>query len=64
MDKREVAAAFRERLQSLLGDERGGVAAFLSYTGIDRSALSQFLDPRVDRMPRARRCAGSPRRAG
>jgi transcriptional regulator with XRE-family HTH domain len=53
MDKRDVAAAFRERLQTLLGDERGGVAAFLRDTGIDRSALSQFLDPRVDRMPRA-----------
>jgi transcriptional regulator with XRE-family HTH domain len=53
MDKRDVAAAFRERLQTLLGDERGGVAAFLRETGIDRSALSQFLDPRVDRMPRA-----------
>ena len=53
MDKRDVAAAFRERLQTLLGDERGGVAAFLRDTGIDRSALGQFLDPRVDRMPRA-----------
>ncbi len=53
MDKRAVAAAFRERLQVLLGDERGGVAAFLRETGIDRSALSQFLDPATDRMPRA-----------
>ena len=53
MDKREVAAAFRERLQTLLGDERGGTAAFLRDTGIDRSALSQFLDPGIDRMPRA-----------
>ena len=46
-------AAFRERLQILLGEERGGVAGFLRDTGIDRSALSQFLDPRVDRLPRA-----------
>jgi transcriptional regulator with XRE-family HTH domain len=53
MDKRSVAAAFRERLQSLLGEERGGIAVLLRDTGIDRSALSQFLDPRVDRMPRA-----------
>ena len=53
MDKRALAAAFRERLKSLLGDERGGVAAFLRDTGIDRSALSQFLDPAVDRLPRA-----------
>ncbi len=53
MDKRMIAAAFRERLQTLLGEERGGVAAFLRDTGIDRSALSQFLDPAIDRMPRA-----------
>jgi len=53
LDKREIAATFRDRLQVLLGEERGGVAAFLRDTGIDRSALSQFLDPSVDRMPRA-----------
>jgi hypothetical protein len=53
MDKRALSAAFRERLQALLGDERGGVAGFLRDTGVDRSALSQFLDPSVDRLPRA-----------
>jgi transcriptional regulator with XRE-family HTH domain len=53
MDKREIAAAFRDRLQVLLADERGGIAGFLFDTGIARSALSQFLDPAVDRMPRA-----------
>ena len=53
MDKRDVAAVFRERLQGLLGEERGGIAAFLRDSGIDRSALSQFLDPTVDRMPRS-----------
>jgi len=53
MDKREIAAAFRERLRLLLAEERGGVAGFLRDTGIDRSALSQFLDPAIDRMPRA-----------
>jgi hypothetical protein len=53
VDKRALAAAFRERLQVLLAEERGGVAGFLRDTGIDRSALSQFLDPAVDRMPRA-----------
>src|SRR4051794_16652879 len=53
MDKRDVAAAFRERLQSLLSEERGGIAGFLRDVGIDRSALSQFLDPSIDRMPRA-----------
>jgi transcriptional regulator with XRE-family HTH domain len=53
MDKRALAAAFRDRLQLLLADERGGVAGFLRDTGIDRSALSQFRDPDVDRLPRA-----------
>jgi transcriptional regulator with XRE-family HTH domain len=53
MDKRDVAAAFRDRLRSLIGRGRGDVAAFLAETGIDRSALGQFLDPNVDRMPRA-----------
>ena len=53
MDKREIASAFRDRLQTLLAEERGGIAGFLRDTGIDRSALSQFLDPAVDRMPRA-----------
>jgi transcriptional regulator with XRE-family HTH domain len=53
MDKRALAAAFRERLQGLIAREHKGVAAFLRDTGIDRSALSQFLDPTVDRLPRA-----------
>lgn len=53
MDKRMLASAFRERMRLLLAEERGGVAGFLRDTGIDRSALSQFLDPKHDRMPRA-----------
>jgi transcriptional regulator with XRE-family HTH domain len=53
MDKRDLAAVFRERLRALIGEDRGGTAAFLAATGIDRSALSQFLDPGVDRLPRA-----------
>lgn len=53
MDKRSLAAGFRERLRTLLGEERGGLAGFLRDTGIDRSALSQFLDPEIDRLPRA-----------
>ena len=48
-----LSAAFRERLQSLLGPEHGGIAAFVRETGVDRSALSQFLDPQIDRLPRA-----------
>lgn len=53
MDRRSLSAAFRERLQILLVEERGGVAGFLRETGIDRSALSQFRDPASDRLPRA-----------
>jgi transcriptional regulator with XRE-family HTH domain len=53
MDKRALADAFRERLRTLLSDERGGIAGFLRETGVDRSALSQFLDPGIDRLPRA-----------
>lgn len=53
MDKRNLAAGFRERLQTLIAEERGGLAGFLRDTGIDRSALSQFLDPGIDRLPRA-----------
>lgn len=53
MDKRDLSAAFRERLRALIGEGHGGTAAFLRDTGIDRSALSQFLSPGVDRMPRA-----------
>jgi hypothetical protein len=53
MDKRAIAAGFRERLQLLLAEERGGVAGFLRDTDIDRSALAQFRDPEVDRLPRA-----------
>jgi hypothetical protein len=53
MDKRALAESFRERLRSLLVEERGGVAGFLRDTGVDRSALSQFLDPDIDRLPRA-----------
>ncbi len=53
MDKRALASSFRERLRTLLGEEKGGLGAFLRDTRIDRSALSQFLDPEIDRLPRA-----------
>lgn len=53
MDKARLAAAFRVRLREILARERAGTAGFLRDTGIDRSALSQFLDPASDRMPRA-----------
>lgn len=53
MDKRMLASAFRSRLVNLVGSDPGNIAAFVRDTGIDRSALTQFLDPRIDRMPRA-----------
>lgn len=53
MDKRMLSAAFRERFRQLVDAEKDSLPLFLTNTGIDRSALSQFLDPRHDRLPRA-----------
>ncbi|MDF1668460.1 MAG: helix-turn-helix transcriptional regulator [Roseovarius sp.] len=53
MDKRHLSAMFRDRLKHLLAAETKNLAGFLRETGIDRSALSQFLDPSIDRLPRA-----------
>ncbi|MFQ5621781.1 MAG: helix-turn-helix domain-containing protein [Paracoccaceae bacterium] len=53
MDKREIAKAFRGRLRRLLEQEENGTAQFLRDTGLDRSALGQFLDETRDRLPRA-----------
>ena len=53
MDKRDLATRFSERLRQVLDSREGGAAAFVRDTGIDRSALSQFLDPKTVRLPRA-----------
>ena len=53
MDKRELSTLFRERLIGLIARSGGSLAAFARKTGVDRSALSQFLDPDVARLPRA-----------
>jgi len=53
MDKRDLAAGFRERFRQIVAAETDGLSGFISDIGIDRSALSQFLDPRHDRLPRA-----------
>lgn len=53
MDKRQVAGLFRMRLRHLIASEKQSTAAFLRDTGMDRSALSQFLDDGSDRLPRA-----------
>ena len=52
-DKREVSAEFQQRLRSLI-DRRGEtLTAFARRCGLDRSALSQFLDTGTTRLPRA-----------
>jgi len=53
MDKRVLATRFSARLREVLDSGEGGTAAFVRDTGIDRSALSQFLDPDCVRLPRA-----------
>jgi transcriptional regulator with XRE-family HTH domain len=52
-DKRDIVRNFQERLRSLI-DRRGEtMALFARHCGVDRSALSQFLDPGNARLPRA-----------
>lgn len=53
MDRRLLAQQFRERTGLLISAQPGGLSRFARTTGIDRSALSQLLDPRNDRLPRA-----------
>ena len=53
MDKRELADHFRVRLREVLDANGEGKAALLRRTGIDRSALSQFLSADKVRLPRA-----------
>lgn len=52
MKKHEIAQLFRTRVSSLI-DRMGGPGAFARAVGVDRSALSQFLDADADRLPRA-----------
>lgn len=53
MDKRALAETFRTRLRQLVDGHGGGLTRFAADTGLDRSALSQFLDPGRARLPRA-----------
>ena len=52
MDKRELAESFRLRLKEVMDAHGEGKMALLRQTGIDRSALSQFLSPEKVRLPR------------
>ncbi len=51
--RRQLAETFRGRLAELVESHPGGQARFARETGLDRSALSQFLDPESLRLPRA-----------
>ncbi|MGF1503151.1 MAG: transcriptional regulator [Paracoccaceae bacterium] len=53
LPKDSLAAVFRDRLHALVEAHPGGLARFARDVGIDRSALSQFLDPEQARLPRA-----------
>ncbi|MBW4706669.1 helix-turn-helix domain-containing protein [Roseobacter sp. YSTF-M11] len=53
MDKRDLSSSFKKRLAQVLASHPAGKGQFLKATGIDRSALSQFLNPDSDRLPRA-----------
>lgn len=53
MHKSAVAAIFRQRLAQLVESRPGGLSALARDAGIDRSALSQFLDEGALRLPRA-----------
>ena len=53
MDRRDLAGRFRERVALLIESRPGGLSRFARETGVDRSALSQLMDGRGDRLPRA-----------
>ena len=53
IDKRDIANRFRERLQHLIQRKNETVSSFARRCGVDRSALSQFLDRRSTRLPRS-----------
>lgn len=53
MDKREIAQVFTNRLKALIERREESVSSFSRRCGLDRSALSQFLDEQIIRLPRA-----------
>lgn len=52
-DKRQIAQQFSARLQHLIERRGETVSAFARRCGLDRSALSQFLDEKSTRLPRS-----------
>lgn len=55
MDKRDLGKIFRARFRQLLEGEPKRFPDFLREAGLDRSALSKFLDENSTRLPRAER---------
>jgi len=53
LEKRELAENFRLRLREVMARNPGSASDFARRCGIDRSALSQFLDERSPRLPRS-----------
>jgi len=51
--KRTISTLFQSRLKDLIERKGSNVSAFARKCGLDRSALSQFLDPQQVRLPRA-----------
>ncbi|MEM7069411.1 MAG: helix-turn-helix transcriptional regulator [Pseudomonadota bacterium] len=53
MDRLNVSETFRKRLSTLINRRDETVSAFARRCNLDRSALSQFLDENILRLPRA-----------
>ena len=53
LDKREIVMQFQDRLRQLIERRGENLAVFARRCNMDRSALSQFLDAKVNRLPRA-----------
>lgn len=52
-DKREIVSQFQDRLKQLIERRGENLSVFARRCGMDRSALSQFLDAKTGRLPRA-----------
>ena len=53
LDKRDISDKFHKRLSRLLDEKQLSLPQFAKDIGVDRSALSQFLDRDATRLPRA-----------
>ncbi|MEM1383149.1 MAG: transcriptional regulator [Pseudomonadota bacterium] len=58
MDKRARAAMFRDRLALAMADKQFNLSALARTTGVNRSTISQMLDPDTARLPNAHLAAG------